>query len=572
MKQKNTTQLISYQYRNISFFTSLSLLFLIMTSSCNKSKKDAITKDYRQLHTLYSKATSIKEKLNYCTIFLKKAKQEENAKMILAGYRMFSVTHTDENVLVYSDSIIALTKGNSTKHYPAIAFEKKGDFYYHKRAYKHALDNYVQFAQYARKHQQQEMVSNANYNIGVIKRRTGNYKEALALYHDNYTYIKQHRDSVTIRTYLNSITAIANVYNDMGIGDSASYFNKLGYKEAIRLKNERFQYHFALNQGISEYHKQRFKIAIDSIEKYIPHFENLNDYDKLSFAYYYIGETYWELGKKEKAMRYFKKVDTTFQKTNSLFPLLQKAYIRLDTYYKEQDDMEQQNHNLNRYITVDSVINSGDLYLSKVIYRDYEIPKLHAEKKIILSEKQQQQNRFKKIVIALVILVFLVLIGFSVQYKKRKTAQRRFQEVIKSKKSNGTKNKPQETAKTLAIPSEIIEEIVSKLDVFEKENGFISNEITLNFLAKELNTNPNYLSKIVNHVKQCSFSNYINNLRVEYAIEQLKSNPTYIKYTIKAIASEVGFNNVQSFSKAFSNSKGINPSYFIRELKKATKL
>ncbi len=543
-----------------------------MFSSCNRLEDESIAKEYRKLHSLFIEATSFKEKLNYCNIFLKKAKQEQDRSMILAGYRMFSVTYTDENVLVYSDSIIALTKNNSTKHYPAIAFEKKGDFYYDKRAYRNALDNYVQFAKYARKHQQEKMVFNANYNIGVLKRRTGNYKEALALYHDNYKYTRQHRDSVTIRTYLNSITAIANVYNDMEIGDSASYYNKLGHKEAIRLKNERFQYHFALNQGIAEYHKQRFKIAIDSIEKYIPYFENLNDYDKLSFAYYYIGETYWELDKKEKAMHYFKKVDTTFQKTQSLFPLLKRAYIRLDTYYKEQGNTEQRNHNLKRYIIVDSVINSGDLYLSKTIYKKYEIPKLLAEKKSILSEKQQQKSRFNKIVILLSILLFLVLIGFSLQYKKRKIAQRRFQEVIKSKKSNGTENKSKETAKTLAIPPEIIEEIVSKLEIFENENSFISNEITLNSLAKQLNTNPNYLSKIVNQVKQCSFSNYINNLRIEYAIEQLKSNPTYLKYTIKAIASEVGFNNVQSFSKAFSNSKGINPSYFIRELKKTKKL
>ena len=42
----------------------------------------------------------------------------------------------------------------------------------------------------------------------------------------------------------------------------------------------------------------------------------------------------------------------------------------------------------------------------------------------------------------------------------------------------------------------------------------------------------------------------------------------YKKYTIKAISSEVGFNNVQSFAKAFHNSKGINPSYFIKELNK----
>ena len=45
-------------------------------------------------------------------------------------------------------------------------------------------------------------------------------------------------------------------------------------------------------------------------------------------------------------------------------------------------------------------------------------------------------------------------------------------------------------------------------------------------------------------------------------------NPNFRKYTLQGISSEVGFNNVQSFGKAFYKCKGINPSYFVKELKK----
>jgi len=547
------------------------LLTFVVVCSCISPKENRISKDYRQLHTLFTNATSLKEKLNYCGIFLEKAKQEKKSAMILAGYRMFSVSYTDENLLKYSDSIIALTKDKSDENYPGVAYEKKGDYYYSKRAYKHALDNYVQFAYFAKKHQQKELISNANYMIGVIKRRIGNTTEALELYQNNYAFSKKHKEEISERSYLNSITALANIFNDLEQGDSASYYNTLGYKEAVRLKNERFQYHFALNQGISAYHIQAYQTAIDSIEKYIPYFENLNDYDKLSFAYYYGGEAFIKLHQQEKAIQYFKKVDTAFQKTHSLFPLLRKAYLQLNTYYKSNNDIVQQLQYKNKLISVDSVLNSDELYLTKTIYKEYEIPKLEAEKEIILAEKQIQQNTYKKIVIVLIIVVLLTLIGFRIQYKKRKIAQQRFQEVIKTKSSAETNDKQKNRIKELSIPSEIIEDVLAKLEVFEKENSFISNQITLNSLAKELHTNPNYLSKIINHIKKCSFTNYISNLRIEYAIEQLKNNPTYLKYTIKAIASEVGFNNVQSFSKAFSKSKGINPSYFIRELKKTKK-
>ncbi|CAM1363503.1 helix-turn-helix domain-containing protein [Tenacibaculum xiamenense] len=87
-------------------------------------------------------------------------------------------------------------------------------------------------------------------------------------------------------------------------------------------------------------------------------------------------------------------------------------------------------------------------------------------------------------------------------------------------------------------------------------------------MASKFDTNASYLSKVVNHYKQTSFSNYINQLRIEYCIEQLKNNKLWRKYTIKAIANEVGFNKAESFSKAFYKYTELRPSYFIKELKK----
>ncbi|MFT5893126.1 MAG: YesN/AraC family two-component response regulator [Dokdonia sp.] len=105
---------------------------------------------------------------------------------------------------------------------------------------------------------------------------------------------------------------------------------------------------------------------------------------------------------------------------------------------------------------------------------------------------------------------------------------------------------------------------------FEESHGYLKPGINLNDLAKSMNTNANYLSKVVNYFKKESFINYLNGLRINYTISQLKSNHTFRRYTIKAIAKDVGFSNTQSFSKAFVNKTGIMPSYFISELEKST--
>ena len=94
------------------------------------------------------------------------------------------------------------------------------------------------------------------------------------------------------------------------------------------------------------------------------------------------------------------------------------------------------------------------------------------------------------------------------------------------------------------------------------------NNITLANLAIDFNTNSRYLSKIINVNKGKNFSTYISDLRIDYSIEKLKTNEKFRKLAIKGIAFEIGFNNTESFSKAFYRKTGIYPSYFIKEIEK----
>jgi len=73
---------------------------------------------------------------------------------------------------------------------------------------------------------------------------------------------------------------------------------------------------------------------------------------------------------------------------------------------------------------------------------------------------------------------------------------------------------------------------------------------------------------VINHYKKESFSSYLNSLRIVYAVEKLKADTSFRNYTIAAIAKEVGFNNPESFSKAFYKKTGIYPSYFMNKLNK----
>ncbi|WP_262708811.1 helix-turn-helix domain-containing protein [Flavobacterium anhuiense] len=89
-------------------------------------------------------------------------------------------------------------------------------------------------------------------------------------------------------------------------------------------------------------------------------------------------------------------------------------------------------------------------------------------------------------------------------------------------------------------------------------------------LSTTFESNSKHVSKVVNVYKEKSFTQYINDLRIEFAINQLQVNNKLRKYTVQALALEFGFNNAESFSTAFYKKTGIKPTYFIKELDSST--
>lgn len=122
--------------------------------------------------------------------------------------------------------------------------------------------------------------------------------------------------------------------------------------------------------------------------------------------------------------------------------------------------------------------------------------------------------------------------------------------------------------KESSIPIELVNKILKLLSKFQNNHEYILHDVTLFNLAKKFKTNTKYLSQIINQHKGKSFNNYINSLRINYTIEKLKTDTRFRKYSINAIANEVGFNTSESFSKAFYKNTGIKPSYFIKELER----
>lgn len=171
--------------------------------------------------------------------------------------------------------------------------------------------------------------------------------------------------------------------------------------------------------------------------------------------------------------------------------------------------------------------------------------------------------------------LLFVFLGFGLlfyYYLNIKTAQ--YNAIWKYIKPSEPKIEIKESSKTLEkssiVPEEIEIQILEKLKKFEKGTKFTQSEMSIALMASKFDTNTKYLSEVINRQKGKNFNAYINELRINYIIEKLRTNKVYSQYKISYLAEESGFSSHSSFATVFKSITGLSPTAFIDLLKKQT--
>lgn len=97
--------------------------------------------------------------------------------------------------------------------------------------------------------------------------------------------------------------------------------------------------------------------------------------------------------------------------------------------------------------------------------------------------------------------------------------------------------------------------------LMEHDKFFTKNNLSVDDVAKKLETNSKYISQIINETYNKNFYNYINHFRIEEAKRMLVSDLNE-KYSIMGIAQSVGFLSKSSFNTSFKKLTGLTPSEF----------
>ena len=93
--------------------------------------------------------------------------------------------------------------------------------------------------------------------------------------------------------------------------------------------------------------------------------------------------------------------------------------------------------------------------------------------------------------------------------------------------------------------------------LMDKEQPFLNSELKIADIASQLGTNVSYVSACINRQKGCSFNQFVNGYRINYAKAMLRHKP---EKKLSEVWTASGFANETTFFRTFKTITGMTPT------------
>ena len=568
-------------------------LFTFISFAQDLSNKSLLELDNTELLSLFNqvKLDSLKAE-KVANTFLKRVKKERDTLQIAKGYDMLSRIFNSKKNIKYADSLITLTKQINNSKYPGLGYLLKAHEYNSNGDIKEATENYLLAYESSVKNNN---ISYQVFSLGRLiffKSIWGDKKEALSLqkkrhviitsdayYKKIYGFSKDEKNSekpiYASKDELTSIFNFSFCYLNLRKLDSAAFYAKEGLRKSNFYKGDDKEIVIDyFNEILIEinYYDKNYTESIRGAEHLLQKINYENNLETLQNLYFFKGNSLLKLNNYKEGISYLIKSDSVFESENLQIkqPYQRELFEILLKHYKLENNPKKQIKYLNKLILADSIIIKNYQYFEPSLIKNFETPKLIDEKERLIASLTNKNETKSATLWWTFGALFISLFALGYFYRREQIYKKRFNALILENEHNT--NNQSEKSKNSKLSKEIINSILDQLSTFENNEEYLSLDISIQSLAKSFDTNYKYLSKVINLYKEKRFSNYINDLRVEYAFNELKNDSKIRKYTIKAIAKECGFNSAESFAKAFYKKYGIYPSFYIKQLEKSNQL
>lgn len=121
--------------------------------------------------------------------------------------------------------------------------------------------------------------------------------------------------------------------------------------------------------------------------------------------------------------------------------------------------------------------------------------------------------------------------------------------------------KVREDAEKLPVSISSQESIKASINKLIEDGFFLERGVTIETLASTIGTNRTYLSNTIHKVYSCSFSDFVNSLRIDYAIGLIRESGG--QKPIGQIAMASGFASASAMNRCFNKFKHMTPTEWI---------
>ncbi|WP_228377936.1 response regulator transcription factor [Chryseobacterium luteum] len=339
----------------------------------------------------------------------------------------------------------------------------------------------------------------------------------------------------------------------------------------LRIENRIFRASFLMKQDKPDEAKYILESTLAMTEKNADyHFLQALTYENLS-RYYFLKEDYHTAVELlEKGLSGIENIPYNSLKAK-IYESLSKNYFALRN--------DEKYHEYNKLYTelrtgLDSNTREGIRYIVKLVETN--------QNNSLEFQKQKQLKRISLISAGFLIIIigllacFLILKSSHKDLKKQSEffEKQKIQELAAQKNTHSISKEIQSVPKATEkdpnkISKEKEDEILQKLEEWEKQQRYLDKSMTLSALSSQMGVNTKYLSEVINSSKGKNFNSYINELRINHIARLLRTDPVYLNYKVSYLAEYSGFSSHSAFATVFKSVTGMSPNVYIQEISKS---
>ncbi len=546
----------------------------------------------------------LNKRITNVSLFLKGALLYQQDSLIYKGLLqktwLLGMARQYDSAIKYTNILYDLAEKNRDTFYIERALIKLGIYFEYNNQLDQAFQCYNELFKISRITKDTIRSGRSLLSMANIQAILGDYSGSKTTAIDGVKYLEQTTDlrslsglyhiiSVANREQKNFNEAVKYNVQALNLGKDSISIRAIGIENILIFKNTKAL--ILANQG-------NYKEAISILKELVSDSMVQQDQREYARVLANLGYVQWMENKENQSSEAILLKARTIRKEAKDIPGFITSNIYLTRYYLEKDKTkalqyaEEAYQNAKKHRSLISILEAlGFIFELKenVNEEAKEYDKVHHEimannqrnreiyavtkyenEKLIHKNMtlQDEKNKIARQTLVISILLLLSLGGVVYYYYRQYLYKKRFLQLLDA--NTGLDIPPVEIPKervgVAAISTEALEHLLAQLQQFEARQGYLAPHVNAKDLAKSFGSNSSYLSIVVNTYKQKSINQYINDLRIDFAIEKLQCDPIFRKYTIKAISKDIGFNSPEVFAKKFYKKTGIYPSYFIKRL------